>query len=111
MLFKPKGIAPVKHSEFTGEEIYTIEDALLIVTQVLDKPYYAIWGGDILDSRFDYTYDSWHYDGNIQKSPVQINQESCLAARSYLENYMTRNGTHFHVILVISNGMGVPSHV
>ena len=107
MLFEPKGIKPVKYSESTGEAIYTIEDALNIAAQMSNDPHEVIWGGDILDSDFEYTYDSWHYDGGMGKSAVQLNQESIICARDYLQNYLRRNGTHFHVILVISSCMSV----
>ena len=62
MSFEPKGIKPVKYSPSTGEAIYTIEDALSIAAQMSNNPNEVIWGGDILDSDFEYTYDSWHYD-------------------------------------------------
>ena len=107
MSFEPKGIKPVKYSQSTGEAIYTIEDALSIAAQISNAPYEVIWGGDILDSDFEYTYDSWHYDGGMNKSAVQLNQESSICARDYLQNYLGRNGTHFHVILVISSCMNV----
>ena len=111
MLFEPKGIKPVKYSESTGEAIYTIEDSLNIAAQMSNAPHEVIWGGDILDSDFEYTYDSWHYDGGMGKSAVQLNQESSICAGDYLQNYMRRNGKHFHVILVISSCMSVVSRI
>lgn len=111
MIFEPKGIIPVRYSEETGEPIYTIEDALHIVGDVSKDPYYTVWGGDILDSSFEYTYDNWHYDGDVRKSSMELNQESCIYASNYLKNYISRNGISFYVILVIGSGLNVVSCV
>ena len=58
-------------------------------------------GGDIIDLNKNYTYDNWYYNYDNSLSFVDNVNNSIDKARSYISDYINKNGDCYYVVLVL----------
>ena len=87
----------VKH--FTEEYEWKYKDVLEVI-EVLKQNSYCILGGDILNSKLEYTYDNWYFKEYDNMSYAQSVLESANQTIDYIDRYYKRNGNSYYYILV-----------
>lgn len=84
----------------TCEKAFPIESVLQKLNELQDTGDILL-GGDILDAKGHYTYDSWYYLPNPQADQQQNCIDSMKKAREYLSVIMKNLGTQYYVIPVM----------
>ena len=88
----------------SGEFAWKIKDANAVIDYI-EKKRCVILGGDILDSKKEYTYDNWFYNGASDLSLEENSKISTVKAIEYLSNYRLKNGFNHYVVFVLQQNL------
>lgn len=83
------------------EEVWNIKDVLLSLEHYRQNRIIVL-GGDILDTQFKHTYDSWYYNPDNTKDTMSNVNNSIQKATKYITEYINRNGNNYYVTIVLN---------
>ena len=84
------------------EEAWNIEDTLSLLEYYRHNNI-IILGGDILNTNFKHTYDSWFYNPDTSQNSVSNSNSSIQKATKYITQYLNNNGNKYYVVFVVEN--------
>ena len=82
------------------QTIWPIKFSELIIEEILSNNL-VILGGDVIDAHLKYTYDSWYWNYDEDKSYQENCEVSATIAQEYINKYVERNGNQFYIEFVI----------
>ena len=88
----------------SGEFAWKIKDVTDVIGYI-EKKHCVILGGDILDSKKEYTYDNWFYNCASNLSLEENSKISVIKAIEYLSNYKLKNGIDYYVVFVLEQNL------
>ncbi len=82
------------------EEAWKIEDVLILLEYYRHNNRIVL-GGDILNERFEHTYDNWYYNIDTAQDSLSNLNNSIVKANEYVTRYIEKNGNNYYVSVVI----------
>lgn len=73
------------------------------VLELVSENNWIIVGGDIIADEGSYTYDNWYFQPEPACSLAANVSSSLNKCSQYISNYVSKNGSNYLFVLVISN--------